>query len=326
MPIIESNDYRPGWPFRNGHLNTIYPALFRKDKKLPWKRRRITTPDDDFLDLDLMLSGHDRLALLCHGLEGSSDSQYIQGTADLLTLNGWDVAAMNYRGCSGVMNRQARMYHSGATDDLQTALDFLKGVNPENSQPNSYSQIALVGFSLGGNLVLKYAGEQGENISGKIKTVVSVSTPIDLSACSQKVKQTSNYIYEKRFLLRLSEKVRLKNQQHPDTYPMERLSKVKTLWDFDEYFTSVVHGFDGAEDYYAKCNSKQFLMDIQVRTLLLTALDDPLLAPSCFPFEEARESDFFHLQATRYGGHCGHTSFRKRNFWGELRILEFLEG
>lgn len=315
MPILTSDNYRPTWPFHNGHLNTIYPALFRKQKKLPWRRHRLATPDDDFIDIYFLENGNSRLAFLLHGLEGSSASQYILGTADALAQNGWDVAAVNHRGCSGEINRQARMYHSGATDDVQLEIDFLE---------KKYESLALVGFSLGGNMVLKYAGENGVHISPKIKKVVAVSVPVDLSACSQELKKKSNWIYDRRFLNRLEEKVKLKHLQYPEIYPLERLKKINTLWDFDEYFTSIIHGFNGAEDYYAKCNSLQFLENIKVPTLILNAQDDPFLAPTCFPYELAEASEHVHLLASRYGGHCGFTSFGKRNYWDEGRVVEFL--
>ena len=314
MPILKSDDYLPARPFRNGHLNTIFPAVFRKRHKLPWERHRLATPDDDFIDIDILPNGKGRLAILYHGLEGSSASQYILGMADLLSQNGWDVAAVNHRGCSGEINRQVRMYHSGATDDVHLTIGFLQ---------KKYDGIALIGFSLGGNMVLKYAGENGGALSEKIKAVVAVSVPVDLSACSHKLRQPSNWVYDHRFLQRLREKVHLKNRQYPEAYPLGLLEKVKTLWDFDEHFTSRVHGFDGAEDYYAQCNSLQFLHKIKVPTLILNAQDDPFLAPSCFPKKIAEESGYVHLLASRYGGHCGFTSFGKRNYWSEHRVLGF---
>lgn len=317
MPIITTDNYRPLFPFRNGHLNSIYPALFRKRHQLPWQRQRMTTPDDDFLDIDVLKNRNKRLAILCHGLEGSSESQYILGTADLLLENGWDVAAVNHRGCSGEINRQVKMYHSGATDDLHQTVQFFA---------KKYEEVALVGFSLGGNMSLKYAGEGRSDFSEKIKAVVAVSVPVDLSACSQELNKNSNWIYGKRFIDRLEKKVKLKYLQYPEIYPIHLLKKVKKLWDFDEYYTSRIHGFDGAEDYYAKCNSLQFLENIKVPTLILNAQDDPFLAPSCFPKKIAEQSKYVHLLASRFGGHCGFTTWGKKNYWEEFRVLEFLEG
>ena len=150
MPLIEFDDYRPALPFRNGHVSTIYPVYFRKQKHPGYDRVRINTPDDDFLDIDFIKSGSNKVALLCHGLEGSSESQYILSLSKLLSQNGYDTAAINYRGCSGEANLQPIMYHSGATYDLHTVINFLE---------KDYDQIDLIGFSLGGNLTLKYLGE-----------------------------------------------------------------------------------------------------------------------------------------------------------------------
>lgn len=316
MPLIQEDNYRPAFPFQNGHLNTIYPALFRKRHQLPWKRQRLTTPDDDFVDVDCLKKDNRRLAILCHGLEGSSDSQYILGTADLLFKNGWDIAAVNHRGCSGEMNRQVQMYHSGATDDLHQVVQFFE---------KDYDEVGLVGFSLGGNMSLKYAGEGRADFPKKIKKVVAVSVPIDLSACSQELRKKSNWIYDRRFLIRLGKKYHLKHEQHPEIYDLKYLKKVKTLWDFDEWITSRVHGFNGAEDYYAKCNSLQFLENIRVPALILNAQDDPFLAPSCFPKKLVGKNEYVHLLAPRFGGHCGFTTWGKKNYWEEERIKEFLE-
>ena len=162
------NHYQPSFLLKSGHFNTIYPTLFRKQEALPFLRKRINTPDDDFLDLDLLQNKNKRVAVLCHGLEGSSSSKYIVGIASLLHQNNWDVVAMNYRSCGEEMNKQARVYHSGATDDLQTVINFIE---------KDYDEIALVGFSLGGNLSLVYAGQQGEHINAKIKAVATAATP-----------------------------------------------------------------------------------------------------------------------------------------------------
>ena len=147
---MPANDYTPSFFFKNGHINTMYSSLFRKTKPLPFKRKRIKTPDDDFLDIDLLENGCDKIAVLCHGLEGSSDSKYIRATAALLAKNGFAVAAMNYRFCGGEINRQLITYHSGRTEDLHAVI---------NTVLPDYGAVYLVGFSLGGNLVLKYNGD-----------------------------------------------------------------------------------------------------------------------------------------------------------------------
>lgn len=316
MPIIDKINYRPAFPFLNGHLNTIFPALFRQTQKLQYERERLNTPDDDFVDVDFMRNGNGRVAFLLHGLEGSSSSQYIQGAADIFFENGWDIAMINHRSCSGEMNRQRRMYHSGVTDDPHTVIQHLK---------KKYDEIIMVGFSLGGNMTLKYLGEWGAEIDPVIKCAVAVSVPIDLHSCSLRIISPSNIIYDKRFLRSLRKKVYLKNQQFPDTFKPADLKFVKNLWDFDEYFTAPLHGFDGAKGYYRDCSSLPGLKNIRIPTLLINALDDPMLGPECYPDEIAKASEYFYLMTPKYGGHCGFTRFGKRNYWAELQMLEFVE-
>lgn len=314
MPIL-STDYSPSWFFKNGHVNTIYSSLFRRTKAVVFKRQRITTPDDDFLDLDLHENGSDKIVVLCHGLEGSSASKYIQGTARLCLENGYAVAAMNYRFCSGEINRQLITYHSGRTEDLHTVIQQLL---PD------YKAIYLVGFSLGGNLVLKYNGDGIYPLDPKIKASVAVSVPVDLHSSSIKLQAPENRLYTWRFLRTLSEKVRLKHQQFPDRVPIEKLKEVKKLIDFDEYFTAGLNGFKDAQDYYSQASSKPFLRSISRPTLLINALDDPFLTPACFPYQEAEDNPQFSLMTPQYGGHVGFVS-QGSFYWSEKMILAYLE-
>ncbi|MEO1258945.1 MAG: alpha/beta fold hydrolase [Bacteroidota bacterium] len=322
MPVLDSIDYLPGRLLRNGHLNTIFPALFRQTQPLQYQRERILTPDDDFLDVDFMRSDHGkhgdhgRVAFLLHGLEGNSSSQYIKGTADIFFQNGWDVAMINHRSCSGEMNRQKRMYHSGVTDDPHTVIQRLK---------RDYSEIVMVGFSLGGNMTLKYLGEWSRQTDPAIKCAVAISVPIDLQSCSLRIISPSNFIYDKRFLRSLTKKVHLKHQQFPNTFKPELLKQVKNLWDFDEYYTAPLHGFDGAKGYYRDCSSLPGLKNIRIPTLLINAQDDPMLGKECYPYDIANDSEHLHFMAPEYGGHCGFTLFGKRNYWQELQIMEFVK-
>ena len=313
MPIIETQ-YSPPFPFKNKHLNTIYSSLFRKVEPVLFKRKRIETSDDDFLDIDLLENGNKKIVILCHGLEGSSDSKYIQATAKLLSLNGYSIAAMNYRFCSGEINRQLITYHSGKTDDLNTVINYVL--------PN-YESIYLVGFSLGGNLVLKYNGDGLFDLDSKIKANVAVSVPVDLKGSSISLKQKENLLYKWRFLRTLSKKMRLKHKQYPKELDLKHLKNVKNLTDFDEYFTSKINGFKDANDYYFKASSRQFIPNISKPTLLINAEDDPFLSKSCFPINEAKKSKCFHLMTPRYGGHVGFIS-KGDFYWSEYEILNFI--
>ena len=313
MPLIET-DYKPPLFFKNRHVNTIYSSLFRKTKPLSFKRKRIETLDEDFLDIDLIENGSRKIVILCHGLEGSSDSKYIQATAKLLSLNGYSVAAMNYRFCSGEINRQLVTYHSGKTDDLHNVINFVL--------PN-YDSVYLVGFSLGGNLILKYNGDSLFSLSPKIKANVAISVPVDLKGSSISLKRCENVLYRWRFLRTLSKKMHLKHQQFPNELDVAPLKKVKTLTDFDDFFTSKINGFKDAEDYYLKVSSKQFIPNISKPTLLINALDDPFLSESCFPISEANENSNFFLMTPFHGGHVGFIS-KGVFYWSEIQILNFL--
>ena len=279
-----------------------------------FKRKRIETSDDDFLDIDFLENGNKKIVILCHGLEGSSDSKYIQATAKLLSLNGYSIAAMNYRFCSGEINRQLITYHSGKTDDLNTVINYVL--------PN-YESIYLVGFSLGGNLVLKYNGDGLYDLNSKIKANVAVSVPVDLKGSSISLKRNENLLYKWRFLRTLSKKMHLKHKQYPKELDLKHLKNVKNLTDFDEYFTSKINGFKDANDYYFKASSRQFIPSISKPTLLINAKDDPFLSKSCFPINEAKKSKCFHLMIPSYGGHVGFIS-KGDFYWSEYEILNFI--
>tara|TARA_B100000767_G_scaffold267475_1_gene286249 strand:- start:48 stop:998 length:951 start_codon:yes stop_codon:yes gene_type:complete len=314
MPVTATN-YKPPFPFKNRHFNTIYSSLLRKKKSLTFQRKRIETPDNDFLDIDLIENKSKKIVLLCHGLEGSSSSKYIIATAALLSENGYAVAAMNYRFCSGEINRQLITYHSGRTDDLQTVITKLL---PD------YDEIYLVGFSLGGNLVLKYNGDGIFPMDPKIKASVAVSVPVDLYGSAIKLQLCQNQLYTWKFLRTLSKKIHLKHHQYPKQVDVKLLKKVKKLIHFDEYYTSQLNGFEDARDYYAKASSKQFLSSIKNPTLLINALDDPFLSESCFPYAEAKKNPHFHLICPKYGGHVGFIS-KGAYYWSELQILNFIQ-
>ena len=303
-------------PLRNGHVNTIFPPLFRQTVRPGFVRKRFNTHDDDFLDIDWLEQGKKRLAILCHGLEGSSDSQYIHGTARLLYEGGWDIAAINYRSCSGEMNKQLHLYHSGATVDLHTVVEAITG---------AYTTVALVGFSLGGNLVLKYTNDGLYTLSDKIKVVVAVSVPMDLAGSAVALLRRQNIIYQRRFLKSLRVKVLEKHRQYPEEVPLADLQRVNNLRDFDDYFTAPIHGFADAADYYAKCSSLPFLHHVQLPTLVINAQDDPFLSETCFPVAMAKASEALHLLMPRYGGHVGFSLPGETFYWEEQQILNFVE-
>lgn len=315
MPVINDHSYVPSWLFRSGHLNTIYPYMIRKAIDPGYQRTRLDTPDGDFIDIDTVFKGHKQLAVLCHGLEGSSESKYVQHTCKLLSDNDWDVLCMNYRGCSGEMNRKVQMYHSGFTADLHFLLEKFQ---------DGYDDIALVGYSLGGNMVLKYIGDGILPLSSKIKAAVGISVPCDLHAGSIHISRWENKIYDIRFLKTLKEKIKLKHRMFPDQVDTSRLDEVKTLFAFDDVYTAPIHGFKDAADYYAQCHCKQFLENIEVPSLIITSLDDPFFPESSYPFAEAKNNENLYFMPTKYGGHVGFVNLGQQSYWNEKQILKFI--
>ena len=315
MPHIDLPAYRPPCIFFNGHLQTIYPALFRKPV-VAYRRERIDTPDGDFLDLDWAEAGHDRLAILLHGLEGSSEGQYIKGLVRALQRRGWDALAMNFRGCSGEANRLLRSYHSGETGDIDTVVAHVAG-------RARYGKIAMAGFSLGGNISLKYLGELGEQAAGRIAAAAAISVPCDLATSSRQLARPANYFYMRRFLRRLDKKVAAKRPLLPT--PPPAVLRMKAFPEFDRAFTAPIHGVAGAADYYSPRRSRPLLPPLPIPTLLINAWNDPFLSPECFPVEEAQENPAFTLLTPQNGGHVGFPRWHKSGeYWHESLLTDFL--
>lgn len=314
MPATHNYDYKRPAHFFSAHLETIYPALFRKVKgvKKPL-RERIVTNDGDFLDLDWWENGNRKLLVLQHGLEGSSDRPYILGMSRIFQQNQFDVLAWNFRGCSGEMNLTSRYYHSGATDDLDLVV---------KAALERYEDITLLGFSLGGNLTLKYLGEQER--SPQIKRAIAISVPLDLDAGADNLMTFRASLYEKRFLNNLRKKIINKAENLPESIDKSLLKMVRTLRDFDDYYTAPLHGFEDAKDYYAKCSSKFFLKGISIPTLILNAQNDPILTQESLDHNLTSHLKNVYLETTTHGGHVGFVAFNKEgHYWSERRALSF---
>ncbi|MCW5911894.1 MAG: alpha/beta fold hydrolase [Cyclobacteriaceae bacterium] len=300
----------------SSHIETIYPALLRTVDGIIYQRERISTPDNDFLDLDWLNNHSQKLVILSHGLEGNSHRAYMKGMARLFFKHSFDVLAWNYRGCSGEMNRQLRFYHSGATDDLNTVI--------QHAISKGYTEINLVGFSLGGNLALKYLGEQGDNLPAPVKRAVVFSVPLHLHSSSEKIASSAFGIYARRFLKTLKQKVALKATLMPgiDT---QSLHRIHNLLDFDDAYTARLHGFEGAIDYYERCSSLYFLDKIKRPALLVNAANDPFLSSGCYPQNFAQHR-YLKAEYPVRGGHVGFAQFNKnRVYWSELRALQFIQ-
>jgi uncharacterized protein len=306
------NYKRPSLLF-SGHLETIYPALFRTIK-LSYERERIFTPDGDFLDLDWIKNNSKKLVIISHGLEGNSSRAYMKGMAKAFSTNGFDVIAWNFRGCSDEMNKMLRFYHSGATDDLDLVV--------RHAQRNGYAEIYLIGFSLGGNLTLKYLGER--NSSSEITKAVVFSTPLDLHTSCLKISKPGNVIYSARFLKSLKTKVIQKSKVIPGI-DLKGIEGIDTLISFDDRYTAPLHGFDSALDYYNKCSSINFIESITLPTLIVNAQNDPFLSELCYPVSKVKNHPWVKFESPRYGGHVGFAQFDKNGlYWSEERALSFL--
>ena len=322
MPLLPPPKYRPPFPFTSGHLQTIFPTLFRPMPKTDPEPVRIETPDSDFIDLDIhkcKIGESSNLAVVSHGLEGGSRRKHQLGMARHLTENGWDVICYNFRGCSGEPNRLPRLYHSGVTDDLHTVLTYGLG-------RKSYERAALIGFSMGGNQTLKYLGENPELVPEQVCAAVVFSVPCQLADCVKLMSRWGNRIYIKYFLATLKEKVRIKAEHFPGLIDLAGIDEITTFVPFDDRYTAPIHGFRDAADYYRKCSARQFLGPIKVPTLLVQAQDDPFLSRTSYPVDEAEENDCLYLEIPEFGGHAG---FMGRWFdscyWSEQRALSFID-
>ena len=318
MPIIKS-DFSPTLPFKNGHFNTIYRPLFTKDV-CQYTRKRITTWDADFIDLDFSFTGSKSLVLLIHGLEGSSDSRYIASTSNHLNKKGLDTVCFNLRSCSGEDNLLLTTYHSGKTEDVAFVVDHLL----ENY---NYDNIILVGFSLGGNLTLKYLGEYQPKLSHKVKGGIAVSVPVDITSAEQIMDKFKNKLYVEVFFKTLKNKILEKAHKFP-AYKLDKdkLFKATKFKHLEHLYTVPVFGFESPGDYWKQASSKPYLPKIDRPTLLINAKDDTFLSPECYPTIEALQSSNFYLEITEYGGHCGFIqSFKpQENTWLEKRISAFI--
>lgn len=317
MPLVPST-YRPPLVFKNGHVSTIYAGLLRNVSGVVQHRERIDLPDGDFLDLDWSFSTvpTPKVVILLHGLEGSAQRPYILGSAKHFNHSGYDACAVNFRSCSGETNRLFRSYHSGATEDLEAVIHHIL-------ETKMYNAIVIKGFSLGGNLALKYLGE-GRPLPTAIKAAIGVSVPCSLHDSLLHLLRPKNLPYATRFRKHLIEKLLQKQKAFPDRISDETIKSIKTLKDFDELYTSRAHGFTDALDYYEQSSCLQFLPNISLPVLILNAKNDSFLGSSCYPVKEAEANSKVYLEMPKFGGHVG--------FWGpqnitytEKRAIKFLK-
>jgi len=314
-----AHQYRPPPWLRSGHVQSVWPSLFRKVQVADPQAEVLATDDNDELHLDWYRQGSRRLAIISHGLEGHSRRPYVQGLAKALLAEGWDVLAWNFRSCGGVMNHQPRFYHSGATEDLRRVVG--------HGLAQGYQTVFLSGFSMGGNLTLLYLGEQGERVDSRICGAVAYSVPCDLAGSAGMLALPSRKIYMQRFLKDLRVKMSEKAKKFPDLIDVSDFDTIQNFHQFDDRYTAPLHGFKNAADYWAQCSALGKLKDIKVPALMVNAADDPFLSANCFPESLSVLGAHVRLDAPKWGGHVGFVDRgRDGYYWSERRALAFLQG
>jgi hypothetical protein len=326
--MLINTTFKPAWWLDNAHLQTLYPALIRKTQPpAELRRERLLTPDNDFIDIDWCGDGSQPLIILLHGLTGSSQSGYIKGLQRTLSLQGFRSVALNFRGCSGEFNYSARCYHSGETEDIHFLYQTLRQREPD-------TPFAAVGFSLGGNVLLKWLGEQGNQLS--LFAAIAVSVPLVLNACATKLDTGFSRIYRKNLLGELKQHIKAKQrylewlgnfQEANRIGQLGDLSGIESFWQYDDWVVAKLHGFKDVQDYYRRSSSRQFLKSITITTLLIQAIDDPFMTKDVLPDRDELSSSV-HLEITQGGGHVGFITGEipfKPHYWLEQRIPEFLK-
>lgn len=319
MPIIPQSSY-PGAPRYqiNGHWQTIAPAVLRRIRGIKYQRERLTLQDGDFVDLDWLGQGSKDLVLLSHGLEGNSERHYVKGMAKLFYEKGWDALAWNCRSCSGEMNRKLRLYNHGEIGDISEVIEHAL-------KTRKYDRIVLVGFSMGGNILLKYLGVNGTNIPQQIKKAVAFSAPCDLHTSVALLDRPESSFYRNRFMKMLKRKIKIKARKYPDVLKVENFKKIKEWRDFDNFFSAPLNGYRDADDFYTQGSAANFMEGIKIPTLLVNAQNDPILTPACSPQDLCQDHPFIYLETPEQGGHVGFSVRGKPYAWSEYRAWEFVE-
>jgi predicted alpha/beta-fold hydrolase len=322
--MITQSQFRPAFGLSNPHLQTLIPFLLKKRGNENYFQETIELDDGDFIDCtwtDKPVNGKP-IVVVFHGLEGSVDSHYVSSIMQSLQSCGWQAVLMHFRGCSGRPNRLPRSYHSGETGDARTLIGHLKRNYPD-------APLAAIGYSLGGNMLLKLQAEYAGD--SPLKAVVSICAPIQLALCAQRLNRGFSRLYQKYLIGRLKKKL----YEKATRFDFEQLigldkkgiKQLRTFWQFDDLATAPLHDFSGVDDYYARSSARQYLKNIKNPALIIHALDDPFMLPGVVP-DNLELPESVVLELSKYGGHVGFVagSVRKPVFWLQERIPEYLSG
>ncbi|MCZ6925322.1 MAG: hydrolase [Rickettsia endosymbiont of Ixodes persulcatus] len=315
--MIQKSLFKPSWWMTNAHLQTIWQTFFRRQPEVSTQRERLLLPDGDFVDLDWAGYEEDApIVLVLHGIAGSVESPYAKGMLRAIVDHGWCGIFMHFRGCSGEPNKLPRGYHSGETTDLASVVSELQERYP--GKP-----IAAIGFSMGGNVLLKWLGETGAK--NPLAAAVAVSVPFELEKAANHINKGLFRLYQWWLLRDLREVLIKKFKKIKPPVGMGDLSKINSFWDLDNKITAPLHGFTDAHDYYHKASSRQFLKQIEVPTLILHSSDDPFMEKNAIA-EASELSPKLTLELSDFGGHVGFVAGTpwKPTYWLEERIPQFL--
>jgi predicted alpha/beta-fold hydrolase len=314
--------YQPAAWLPGPHAMTVFASVARPTPRPAWRRERWELPDGDFLDVDRLPppAPDAPLGLICHGLEGSSQASYVRGLAAALAARGFGVAALNFRGCSGEMNRLPRFYHSGETGDLDHAVRRLADERPGRA-------LVAAGFSLGANVVAKYLGERGAELPRELRAGAVVSVPWDLAASAKALDGPGAmaWLYRERFLRRLRRKAAEKGARFPASIDAAAAARAETVVGFDDAVTAPLHGFASAADYYARSSAGRYLAGVRLPLLAINALDDPMVPRASLPSPAACAGSV-RLELTERGGHVAFVEGSPwcPRYWAEARVADWL--
>jgi uncharacterized protein len=320
--MITKSQFKPAYGLSNPHIQTLLPTLLLSKTKVSFIQQTFELNDGDFLDLAWTEKPNNNkpIIIVFHGLEGSIYSPYAKSIMPVIKQQGWIGLLMHFRGSSGRPNRLPRSYHSGETEDAKALINCLKEKHP-------LTPLAAIGFSLGGNMLLKLQGELGE--SSPLKAAISVCAPLVLASCAIRLDTGFSRIYQhhliKEMKKNLSIKAREFNYENIINSSLDKIDQLKTFWEFDDLITAPLHGFKNVDDYYSQSSSRQYLKKIMKPTLIIQALDDPFMGIDVIP-DEAELSEYTQLELSQSGGHIGFISGHlfKPVFWLEERISEYL--